>query len=58
MTKDRIKFRTLSQILGSWVAGPFCLFVFLLGLNVPVNNFLVMSGRSQRFLSLTSTVGN
>ena len=34
----------------------FCLFV--LRLNVPVNNFSVMSGRSQRFLGLTSTVGN
>ena len=33
-----------------------CLFV--LRLNVPVNNFSVMSGRSQRFLGLTSTVGS
>ena len=24
MTKDRIKFGTLSRVLGSWVAGPFC----------------------------------
>ena len=32
-----------------------CLFV--LRLNVPVNNFSVMSGRSKRFLGLTSTVG-
>ena len=31
----------------------FCLFV--LRLNVPVNNFSVMSGRSQCFLGLTST---
>ena len=23
-TKDRIKFGTLSWVLGSWVAGPFC----------------------------------
>ena len=23
-TKDRIKFGTLSRVLGSWVAGPFC----------------------------------
>ena len=38
-TKDRIKFGTLSRVLGSWVAGPFCLFVFVLGLNVPVNIF-------------------
>ena len=30
-----------------------CLFV--LRLNVPVNNFSVMSGRSRRFLGLTST---
>ena len=33
-----------------------CLFV--LRLNVPVNNFSVMSGRSHRFLGLTSTVGS
>ena len=33
-----------------------CLFV--LRHNVPVNNFSVMSGRSQRFLGLTSTVGS
>ena len=33
-----------------------CLFV--LRLNIPVNNFSVMSGRSQRFLGLTSTVGS
>ena len=31
----------------------FCLFV--LRLNVPVNNFSVMSGRSHRFLGTTST---
>ena len=38
----------------------FVLFVclFVLRLNVPVNNFSVMSGRSQRFLGLTSTVGS
>ena len=29
----------------------------MLRLNVPVNNFSVMSGRSKRFLGLTSTVG-
>ena len=34
----------------------FCLFV--LRLNVPVNNFSVMLERSQRFLGLTSTVGS
>ena len=33
-----------------------CLFV--LRLNVPVNNFSVMLGRSQLFLGLTSTVGS
>ena len=33
-----------------------CLFV--LRFNVPVNIFSVMSGRSQRFLGLTSTVGS
>ena len=31
-----------------------CLFVF--SLNVPVNNFSVMSGRGHRFLGFTSTV--
>ena len=30
--------------------------LFVLRLNVPVNNFSVMSGRSQLFLGLTSTV--
>ena len=30
-----------------------CLFVLML--NVPVNNFLVISGRSHRFLLITST---
>ena len=57
-TKDRIKFGTLSRVLGSWVAGPFCLFVSVLGLNVPVNNFSVMPGQAQRLLSLASTVGS
>ena len=33
-----------------------CLFV--LRRNVPVNSFSVMSGRNQRFLGLTSTVGS
>ena len=31
---------------------------FLKRLNVPVNNFSVMSGRSQRFLGFTSAVGS
>ena len=37
-----------------------CLFVclFVLRLNVPVNNFSVKSGRSQRFLGLSNTVGS
>ena len=35
-----------------------CCFLFVLRLNVPVNNLAVMSGRSQRFLGLTSTVGS
>ena len=30
--------------------GKFCMFMFVLRLNVPVNNFSVMSGRSHRFL--------
>ena len=41
---------------GSVPFGVICLFVFRL--NVPVNIFSVMSGRSQRFLGLTSTVGS
>ena len=36
----------------------FNLIWFVLSLNVTVNNFSVMSGRSQIFLGLTSTVGN
>ena len=32
--------------------------LFELRLNIPVNNFSVMSGRSQNFLGLTSTVGS
>ena len=40
----------------SWPSLFACLFV--LRLNIPVNNFSVMSGRSKRFLGLTSTVGN
>ena len=38
-SKDRIKFGTLSRVLESSVAGPFCLLVFVLGLSVPVNNY-------------------
>ena len=34
------------------------LFLFVLRINVPVNNFSVMSGQSQLFLGLTSTVGS
>ena len=34
------------------------LYFFVLRLNIPVNNFSVMSGRSQRFLVLASTVGS
>ena len=43
-----------------WGNPVFDLFVclFVLRLNVPVNNFSVMSGRSQLFLGLTSTVGS
>ena len=33
-------------------------FFCVLRLNVPVNNFSIMSGRSQLFLGLTSTVGS
>ena len=32
-------------------------FVFVLRLNVPVNNFSVMSGRSHHFLGITRTLG-
>ena len=36
-------------------SGFVCLFV--LRLNVPVNKFSVMSGRSKRFMGITSTIG-
>ena len=43
---------SLSEFVG------FCLFVCLLAcVNAPVNNFSVMSGRSHRFLDISSTVG-
>ena len=34
------------------------MFLFVLRLKVPVNNYSVMSERSQRFLGLSSTVGS
>ena len=37
---------------------PYIFRLFMWRLNVPVNNFSVMSGRSQHFLGLTSTVGS
>ena len=40
------------------IHGAHIVCLFVLRLNVPVNNFSVMSGRSQRFLGLTSTVGS
>ena len=36
----------------------FFVCLFVLTLNVPVNNISVMSGRSQRLLGLTRTVGS
>ena len=32
--------------------------IFVFRLNIPVSNFSVVSGQSQRFLGLTSTVGS
>ena len=46
----------LRILLSTLVEAFVCLFV--LRLNIPVNNFSVMSGQSQRFLGLTSTVGS
>ena len=48
------------KFIFDWSHSFICLFVclFVLRLNVPVNNFSVMSGRSQRFLGSTSTVGS
>ena len=51
------KARSVMETHGNWywvVSVKICLFV--MRLNVPVNNFSVMSGRSQRFLGLTCTV--
>ena len=45
----------LNENVIGWLVLFVCLFV--LRLNVPVNNFSVMSGWSQCFLGLTSTVG-
>ena len=47
-------FMQAQMAVNSSCFGISCLFV--LRLNVPVNNFSVMSGRSQPFLGLTSTV--
>ena len=44
---------TLEILLSGFI---FCLFV--LRLNVPVNNFSVMSGRSKCFMGLISTVSS
>ena len=54
---ERVQNRAARFVTGNYVFETFvCLFV--LRLNVPVNNFSVMSGRSQLFLGLTSTVGS
>ena len=48
--------------LGGWPVGGVVksldILLFVLRLNVPLNNFSVMSGRSQHFLGSTSTVGS
>ena len=43
----------------AWQRSWSCLFVclFVLRLNVPISNFSVMTGRSYRFLGITSTFG-
>ena len=59
------KYMSLSNILKPYIfylssdcETFFNICLFVLRLNVPVNNFSVMSGRSQRLLGLTSTVGS
>ena len=49
---------TVNQSFSRVIAFELFVCLFVLRLNVPVNNFSVMSGRSQRFLGLTSTVGS
>ena len=45
-----------SQVSGQTRISYRIIILFVLRLNVPVNNFSVMSGWSQLFLGLTSTV--
>ena len=54
MKTQRGKFDMEIEKFYMYVRGENCSFV--LRLNVPVNNFSVMSGRSKCFLGLTSTV--
>ena len=58
--RQNCKEQELLSVSGRGGGGGFSNFVclFVLRLYVPVNNFSVMSGRSQRFLGLTSTVGS
>ena len=53
----RVALRTCSLLLNSLDCLFVCLFVCLFGLRlyVPVNNFSVISGRSHRFMGITST---
>ena len=49
------KSRTTGKLDTPFALGKVCFVLFLL--NVPVNNFSVMSGRSNCFLGITSTFG-
>ena len=48
----------ISTMYANTSPSTFCIALpFVLRLNVPVNNFSIMSGRSHRFLGITSTFG-
>ena len=54
-TKAQISCAVTEQLISALLYSPVC-FWFGLMLNVPVNNFSVMLGRSHRFLGITSTI--
>ena len=54
-TKAQISCAVTEQLISALLYSPVC-FWFGLMLNVPVNYFSVMLGRSHRFLGITSTI--